>query len=194
MTYIIAFILFLIYTIGIFFIKEYYILGVIALINVILMIILKENIKNAFITMIKIMPFIIFTSIINTLISGVNHGLLIGIRLILVCNTTYIFANKQQILTTSHKLQYVIETILKPLKIIKVNSREIGIMVCIAIAFIPIVQNAIIELKYSLKSKGFNVTIKNIIKKPNYILAPLITSVIKRIDDIENSLISKGYA
>ena len=67
-------------------------------------------------------------------------------------------------------------------------------MVCIAIAFIPIVQNAIIELKYSLKSKGFNVTIKNIIKKPNYILAPLITSVIKRIDDIENSLISKGYA
>lgn len=190
MTYIITFILFLIYTIGIFFIKEYYILGIIALINVILMIILKENMKNAFITMIKIMPFIIFTSVINTLISGMNHGLLIGIRLILVCNTTYIFAKKM----TSHKLQYVIETVLKPLKIIKVNSREIGIMVCIAIAFIPIVQNAIIELKYSLKSKGFNVTIKNIIKKPNYILAPLITSVIKRIGDIENSLISKGYA
>ncbi len=189
MIHIISFILFLIYTIGIFFIKEYYILGIVALINFLLIIALKENIKNAFIAIIKIMPFIIFTSCINMLIGGVNHGLLIGIRLILVCNITYIFAKKM----TSHKLQYVIETLLKPLKIIKINPREIGIIVCIGIAFIPIVQNAMMELKYSLKSKGFDFTIKNIIKRPNYILAPLITSIIKRTGDIENSLISRGY-
>ncbi len=189
MTYIISFILFLVYTIGIFFIKEYYMLGIVALINIILMIVLKENIKNAVITMLKIVPFIIFTSCINMLISGVGFGILIGIRLLLVCNVTYIFAKKM----TSHKLQYVIETLLKPLKIIKIDSREISIIVCIGIAFIPIVQNAVVELEYSLKSKGFDPKIRNIVKKPNYILAPLITSIIKRIGDIENSLISRGY-
>lgn len=190
MTYIISFILFLIYTIGIFFVKEYYIFAILALLNIILIFILKENIKDAFIAILKILPFIIFTSCINMIIGGVNHGLLIGIRLILVCNMTYIFAKKM----TSRKLQYVIETTLKPLKIVKVNPREISIIVCIALAFIPIVQNAITELKYSLRAKGFNMTTKNIIRKPNYILAPLISSIIKRIGDIENSLISKGYA
>ena len=175
MTYIISFVLFLIYTIGIFFIKEYYIL--------------KESIKNAFMAVLKIMPFILFISCINMLTSGLSYGILIGIRLILVCNITYIFTRKM----TSHKLQYVIETKLKPLKTVKVNPRDISIIVCIAIAFIPIVQNAIIELKYSLRSKGFDIRAKNIIKKPNYILTPLITAIIKRIGDIEDSLISRGY-
>ena len=157
--------------------------------NIILIIILKESIKNAFIALLKIMPFILFISCINMLTSGLSYGILVGIRLILVCNITYIFTRKM----TSHKLQYVIETILKPLKIVKVNPRDISIIVCIAIAFIPIVQNAIIELKYSLRSKGFDIRAKNIIKKPNYILTPLITAIIKRIGDIEDSLISRGY-
>ena len=49
MTYIISFILFLIYTIGIFFVKEYYIFAILALLNIILIFILKENVKDAFI-------------------------------------------------------------------------------------------------------------------------------------------------
>ena len=94
---------------------------------------------------------------------------------------------------TFSKLQYVIETILKPLKIIKVDSKEIGIMLCIGIAFVPIIQKEIINIKYSLKAKGFNVNAKNILLKPNYILIPLITGIIKRVGEIENSLSSKGY-
>ena len=189
MLYIIEFILFLAYTIAVFFIKEYYLLGIIAILNIVLMIILKENIKKAIFAILKLMPFIIFTSGINMIFSGISFGMLIGIRLILVCNMTYIFSKKM----TPQKLQYVIETLLKPLKIIKIDSKEIGIMVCIGISFIPILQNEITELKYSLKAKGFNLNFKNIIKKPNYILTPLITSVIKRVGEIECSFLSKGY-
>ena len=123
------------------------------------------------------------------IVSGVSYGMLIGIRLILVCNMTYIFAKKM----TPQKMQYVIETILKPLKIFKIDSKEIGIIVCIGIAFIPILQKEIIDLKYALKAKGFNPNFRNIIKKPNYILAPLITSIVKRVGEIEMSLLSKGY-
>ena len=123
------------------------------------------------------------------LLSGINYGILIGIRLILVCNMTYIFSKS----ITPHKLQYIIETLLKPLKIIKIDSKEIGIIVCIGIAFIPILQKEIQELKYALIAKGFDPKFRNIVKKPRYILTPLLSSIIKRVGEVEASLISKGY-
>ena len=190
MLYIVEFVLFLMYTVLIFFIKDYFLLGIFLVINILLMIILKQKLKKALMAVLKIIPFIIFTAGINMIISGISYGILIGIRLILVCNITYIFSKKM----TPHKLQYVIETLLKPLKIININSKEVGIIVCIGLTFIPIIQKEITELKYSLKSKGCNPNLKNIIRKPNYILVPLITSIIKRIGKIENSLYSKGYA
>lgn len=187
--YIIEFLLFLVYTILIFFIKDYFLLGVIAIINIILLTIIKEKLKNAFLSILKFMPIILFTSGINMIMSDINSGILIGIRLILVCNITYIFSKEM----TPQKLQYTIEKILKPLKILKINSKEIGIIVCIGIAFIPIIQKEMQEIKYSLKAKGYNLSLKNIIKKPNYILVPLVTGTIKKINDIEASLLSKGY-
>ncbi len=187
--YIVGFLLFLAYTILIFFLKSYFLLGIITIINIILMINFKINIKNTFLQILKLMPIIVFTSSINIIMGDFNSGLLIGIRLILVCNITYIFSKKM----TMQKLQYCIEKILKPLKIIKINSREIGIIVCIGIAFIPIIQREIQEIKCSLKAKGYNINFKNIIKNPNYILIPLITGIIKRINDIEVSLLSKGF-
>lgn len=190
MLYIVEFVLFLMYTVLIFFIKDYFLLGIFFVINILLMIILKQKLKKALMVVLKIIPFIIFTAGINMIISGISYGILIGIRLILVCNITYIFSKKM----TPHKLQYVIETLLKPLKIININSKEVGIIVCIGLTFIPIIQKEITELKYSLKSKGCNPNLKNIIRKPNYILVPIITSIIKRIGEIENSLYSKGYA
>lgn len=190
MLYIVEFVLFLMYTVLIFFIKDYFLLGIFFVINILLMIILKQKLKKALMSVLKIIPFIIFTAGINMIISGISYGILIGIRLILVCNITYIFSKKM----TPHKLQYVIETLLKPLKIININSKEVGIIVCIGLTFIPIIQKEITELKYSLKSKGCNPNLKNIIRKPNYILVPLITSIIERIGEIENSLYSKGYA
>lgn len=189
MLYIIQFILFIAYTILVFFIKSYSLLGIVCAINIILMLLLRENFKRAIFAILKLMPFIAFTAGINMIISGINFGALIGIRLILVCNMTYIFAKKM----TPHKLQYVIEVLLKPLKIFKIDSKEIGIIVCIGTTFIPIIQREIQEIKYALKAKGYEINFRNVIRKPNYILVPLITMVIKKINDIEASLLSKGY-
>ncbi len=188
--WVLEFLLFIMYTILIFFIKSYELLAVVLAINILLMLALKENIKNALMLILKLMPFILFTTIINVLITGFSFGILIGIRLILVCNITYIFTRK----FTINKLQNTVEILLKPLKIIQIDSKEIGIIVAIGVSFVPIIQKEVQELKYSLKAKGFKLNIKNILTKSNYVLLPLTTSVIKRIGEIENSLISKGYA
>ena len=186
---VIGFISFLIYTSLIFFIKEYYLLCVVFIINIILMLIYKINVKKTYLFIIRILPVIIFTGFINILLGGLELGVFIAIRLILICNITYVFSQKM----TPKKLQFAIEKTLMPLKILKINTREIGIIVSISLAFIPIIQKEIQNLKYSLQSKGFNINFKNVMKHPNYIFIPLVTSIIKRTVEIEQSMISKGY-
>lgn len=186
---VIAFISFLIYASTIFFIENYYFLEIVFAVNLVLMLIFNISYKKTALFLTKLLPFIAFTGIVNLILGGMELGLLISIRLILVCHITYIFSEKM----TPQKIQYSIEKILLPLKLFKINTREIGIMVAISISFIPIIQKEIQNLKYSLTSKGFQMNFRNFIKRPNVIIVPLITSIIKRTTEIEESLISRGY-
>lgn len=182
-------ILFLIYASLIFFINEYYLLGIIFLVNLFLMLILRVKASKAISFIIKLMPFILFTGILNLILGDLHLGIIITIKLILVCNITFIFSKNM----TPKKIQTAIENIFFPLKVFKINPRNIGIMVSISIAFIPIMQSEIQNLKYSLKAKGFRLNLKNMIRKPEVALIPLITSILKKTDEIEQSMISRGF-
>lgn len=183
------FILFIIYTALIFCINDYKIITIIAIINVILMIIEKINIKDATKSLIKLSPFIILVVIINMILMTIESAILIGVRLVLVCNVTYTFTKN----FTPRQLSTSIENLLTPLKIFKVNTKDIGIMISIAVAFIPILKDEAEKIKNSLKSKGFDTSGINMIKNINLLLVPLIVSILKRVDHIENGLKSKAY-
>lgn len=86
------FILFLTYTISIFFINTYYGLLAMAIANLILIIILKIGFKNSIKNILSIMPFILLTVVINLLFQDIKGAVLVFIRLVLVCNITYIFS------------------------------------------------------------------------------------------------------
>lgn len=181
--------LFIFYTILIFLIEDYRAILVIFSINFILMLIGKINIKDAIKNIINLLPFILFVVLLDIILMSKEMAILIGIRLILVCNITYTFTKK----FTPGQLSNSIEKLLTPLKIFKINTKDIGIMVSIAIAFVPILKDEGNKIKYSLKSKGFNTNGINMIKNINLILVPLIVSILKRIEHIENALKSKGY-
>lgn len=185
----IKFLLFIFYTILIFLIKDYRIIAVIFIINIILMLIGKINIKGAIKSIIKLAPLILFVVLINIILMSKDIAILIGIRLVLVCNVTYTFTRK----FTPQMLSNSIERLLTPLKIFKVNTRDIGIMISIAVAFIPILKNEGLKIRDSLKSKAFTTNGINMIKNINLILVPLIVSILKRVEQIENALKSKGY-
>lgn len=72
----IGFILFLIYTSLIFFVKNISLLMLILAINIMLMFIFKINVKNAGFFIIKLLPFIIFTSVLNILFGNLEFGIL----------------------------------------------------------------------------------------------------------------------
>lgn len=185
----IKFILFILYTVLIFLISDYRIIAIVFIFNLIMMLIGKINLKSAIKSIVKLLPFILFIVLINIILMSKERAILIGVRLILVCNFTYTFTRN----FTPEQLSNSVEKILAPLKIFKVNTRDIGIMISIAVAFIPILRDEGNKIKASLKSKGFNVEGINMIKNINLILVPLIVSILKRVGHIENAFKSKGY-
>lgn len=178
---IIGFLAFIIYAVMVFFVSNYFLLFTCFLINSFIMFVFRISPKKVFFGVLKILPFILFTGILNAFFGGFALGILISVRLILVCNITYIFASKM----TPRKLRFVIEKLF--------FSRNIGIMVSISFAFIPIMQKEIECLRFSLTSKGFRFNFFNMIRRPSVFLLPLITSIVKKTAEIEQSMISKGY-
>lgn len=185
----IKFILFLMYTIGVFFVEDYISFGLIALFNIIFMIIAKISLKNALNNTIKLLPFILFTIAINTIFAGLKFSILIGIRLILIRNLTYIFSK-----TISYmEFAGVIEKMVYPLKLFGINPEEIGLIVIIALSFIPIIKNEFDQIRNVLKVKGIKPTTFNMLKNLGLIFKPFLISVMQRLNEIEMSLKAKGY-
>lgn len=185
----IKFILFLMYTVGVFFIKSYIVLGLILLFNIILMLLLKINLKNAVRNLIKLLPFILFTVVINLLFADLGFSILIGVRLILVCNLSYVFSK-----TISYmEFAEVIEKIVYPLKIFGINPKEIGLVISIALSFVPIMKNEISQIRNVLNIKGIRPSNFNLLKNLGLVFKPFFISILQRLNEIEMSLKAKGY-
>lgn len=186
---IIKFVFFLLYIISIFFIKNNIALIGALIINIILILIYKINLKKLLNSLSKISIFVLITALINVFVVDINYAILIGIKLILVCSITYIFS------TTLSYMEFatVIEILSYPLKLIGVNPKDIGLLITIALSFIPILKEELSRIKYVLLVKGFKINTINILKNTNIIFQPLFVSIMERINEIEYSLKAKGY-
>lgn len=186
---VLKFIAFFIYTICLFWIQDIVVLIGIFLLQVIFMLLCHVSGKEAGKSILHLMPFILFTAVINIWTMGLMGAILIGTRLIMVCHITYIFGKT----TTAMQIAKSIQTLLYPLKWFGVNINNIGIMISIAITFIPIIKQEIQNIKYSLIAKGFDVSLINQIKHINYIMGPLFYSLLKKVKEIEDALKTKAY-
>lgn len=180
---------FIIYTVMLFFIKDIWRLFCVGLFQIGLTLICHISINQSIKTLIKLMPFILFTVIIDLCVMETMEAILIGIRLILVCNMTYIYGKT----TTARSISIAIEKLLFPLTLFKVNTRNIGIMISIAITFIPIINKEIENIQYSLTAKGVNMNFWGRIRHINYIMVPLFYSFLRKVGNMEEALLAKGY-
>lgn len=133
----------------------------------------------------KILLFIILTVLVNAIAEEAKNAIMLGFKLITVCNFICIYYKN----TTSRELVKGLEWILSPLKIIKVNVEDISIIISIAITFIPILLREINLLKSSLKIKNYKLKINTI----NIIMKPFLISLLKKIDEIDKILKVKAY-
>lgn len=76
-----------------------------------------------------------------------------------------------------------------PLKIFKVNTEDIKIMVCISLSVIPVLKKDLQEVKEACIAKNIDFNIKNM----KIILSKFFISLIARVSEIEEALIAKEY-
>lgn len=176
---------FIIYVIAIFSIKNPEILAIYIIINFIISKILNTNFLG-FLENIKIlMILVILTTIINIIFGSVEDGIVLGIRILIAYNITYMFSTTFNILEFSQ----TIEIILKPLYFFKINVKNISLMISIALCMIPILSEELEQTKNSLKSKGYKFRLNNL----DLYIKPIMISILKRTDELEKTLIVKGY-
>ena len=182
---VIKLLLFIIYIITIFSIKNYKILMILIFINFIISKIIHTRFFG-FLENIKVITIlVIFTTIINMIFGSMKDGIVLGVRILIAYNITYIFSTTFNIL----ELSQTIENMLKPLNILKIDVKNISLIISIALCMIPILKDELEQTKNSLKSKGYKFNIANM----NLYIKPVIISILKRTDELEKTLIVKGY-
>lgn len=182
---IIKFIIFIAYTISIFMVKNLNILILMFVINCVITILLKINLKSLLHSFIIFAPFIIFTAIINIFFSGLYEALIMGIKITICYHITYIYSKIVTVLEISN----VIQTLCYPLKIFKIDTNNIGIMISISICMIPVLKNEMQALINAMKSKGKKLKINTII----IVIKPILISILQKTREMEKTLISKAY-
>lgn len=182
---IILFLIFMIYATFIFFINDAVLLVAVLLINILAMLLFKVKITSVIENIVKILPFILLTVVINCILSHYEYAILVAIKLMLVCNITFIYSKT----TTVREIAFTIKCFCMPLKLIKVNPDDIELLVCISLSMLPILKREYLQLKDACVAKGMDLNVNNM--KP--IFTKLMISVMKRVNEIEESMIEKGY-
>lgn len=90
---IIKFLCFIFYSTSIFFLPNSSLICIFILINFIIGFISKVAITKLIKSTLKILPFIIFTFLINCLLDEFLNAFWIGIKLLIVCNITVVYSN-----------------------------------------------------------------------------------------------------
>lgn len=109
----------------------------------------------------------------------------VGLKLLIVCNATVIYSYS----TSISEVSKIIKNLCTPLKIFKINPKDIELLVSISLSMLPILRKELNEVKDACKAKNISFNVKN----SKYILSKLLLSIIRKTNYIEEALISKGY-
>ncbi len=150
---------------------------------------LKLNLKKCVLFMVKNMMFILVIFLCNLLYSDISSSFLVSLKLFLALTLTYIISNLLTMNDFSEGFYYL----LFPLKIFGINIRHLSLIIMIAFSLIPILQDEAKSIKKALQSKGFGFTFKNVITRPHIYLIAYLNGLFDRIDELEKSLLIKGF-
>ena len=124
---------------------------------------------------------------------GIWTALFIAIRILCLIIASSIFIS---FTTTPIQLTYSIESLLSPLKKIKVPVHEFSMMMSIALRFIPTLIEETDKIMNAQKARGADFNSGNLIKRAKAlipVLIPLFVSSIRRADDLATAMECRCY-
>lgn len=173
--------IFVVYNCLLFFISNWHILFALLLVEIIVGRVNRFLMKNCF--------FMLFIVVCNLLFCDFNTAILVGLRLFLAIEATYITST---MLTPQDFVDGFI-ILLRPLKLFQINTAELALTISIALTFVPILSREAYLVRQALKAKGFDFTFRNVLVRSQVYLLAYINSMFDRVEAVEQALRAKGY-
>lgn len=188
--YTIGLLLFILYTLLIFQVKNNMVILFCFVVQFILIFVLKINRKKFISNFYSILPFLLFTIIFNVIFNGdYLEPLIIGVKILIAWGATNILSQKMPTVI----LATAVSNLLYPFKFLGLDLKEVALIITIAISFIPILSQELSDIRNALVAKNFDFSLKNLITRPQIFIVTYINAVFNRIDEIEKSLIAKAF-
>lgn len=123
---------------------------------------------------------------------GLQQALIIFTRFLLIV----MFSTLLTLTTTPLNLADAVESLLKPLQVVKVPAHEIGLMLSMSLRFVPTLMDDTTRIMNAQRARGVDFNEGSLLKKVKAIipiLIPLFASSFKRADALATAMEARGY-
>ena len=159
------------------------------LFNLLLLAIFRVNLWKTLKNLGGILCFTTIVFLFNLIFDDVISSLIVAWKILLVTNFSFIFSS----IFSPVQIANGVSQLLFPLKLFKVKTDNLVIMIVIALNFIPIIAQEIKTLKQNLKSRNVPLNLKTILTKSHLILTLYFASLLKKTEDLEIVLKTRNY-
>lgn len=124
--------------------------------------------------------------------NGIVQGLKITLNVVLIL----LWVNILLATTTPLKLMNAVSFYLAPLKLLKIPTDTLTLIISVSIQFIPILFEEAQNIKKAQTARGAELESKNIFKKAGAVVplvVPIFVSAFKRADELSQALEARGY-
>lgn len=184
------FILFLIaYSLAVFLVPNLWFLVGCSAFNIIFMLIVRPNLKMFARNFLDILPFLIIVFVFNLIFDTVISSLIVVWKIYIVTNFCYVFS----VAISPSKMAEGIAGLFCPLKIFKVNTDKIGIMLVVALNFIPIIREKTRSMKKTMRARHVKLTPKNMISMFVFMFSIFFVELFKMSNELERTMYARNY-
>ncbi len=194
--------------VSIFICKNFFSLGAVVLLTVIIVAISKVPVKTVLKSIKPLAVIIIFTSVLNLFYgegeallqlgrlkitySGIETAIFMAVRIIALVVLSSILTYT----TSPTELTDALERLLKPLKVLKIDVHAISMTMTIALRFIPTLIEEIQKITAAQKSRGAQMDSGNIISRVKAlipVIIPLFVSSFRRAGELAYAMECRCY-
>lgn len=132
--------------------------------------------------------FILAMFLCNLLLSGFDNALFVSKRFLISLSLTYLLTCFLSLLD----MGYVLGNFLRPLRVFGIDIDKIVLIISVALTFIPLLINEGRVLRKALIMKGYRLSLKNVVLKPDLFIVPYFNNMFNKIETMEKALLMKG--
>ena len=198
------------YIVTVFFLVDYVMYAAVFLFVIAVSLVAKIPLKVLLRTVRTIVFLVLITSVINLFFTtgevlwvewkfikiykeGVEHAIKLALRLILLM----LFPSLLTLTTTPMELTDALESLMSPLKLIKVPVHAIALIMSIALRMIPILMEETNKIMLAQKARGADFDTGGALKKAKAmipILVPLFVGAFRRADELALAMDARCYS